>query len=463
MRRQLFILYTCGFLLLALTGAGLYAQREYGIDGFVAVALGQSAVYALAAGLVWRGAGSRHAAATIIVFAVVMRIVVVLAPPYLSSDIYRYVWDGRVIAAGINPYGYIPNDPHLALLRDAEIFPEINRGNYARTIYPPAAQSIFFLVTRFGESLIVMKSAMVGFEAVAVALMLCLLAASGRPASWIAVYVWNPLPLWEFAGSGHIDAAMIAFVALALWSRRSWLTGLALAGGVLVKLYPAALFPALWRHWDWRMPALFGVAIAAAYLPFAGAGAHVFGFLPGYAAEEGFAGGAGFYWWNLARSVLPLGGVSTLPYIVITAGLLAALAVHVAFWRVVFRRRGPGADMDGAALLAASFTVLLTPHYPWYFCWLLVFACLVASPALVWLTAASFVLYLLPVWPHPVWDTRRFLVESALYVPFLILAAGEIWRRRLRGPASDVDQNTSWQNTSWQNTSRQHAGRHNAR
>ena len=90
------------------------------------------------------------------------------------------------------------------------------------------------------------------------------------------------------------------------------------------------------------------------------------------------------------------------------------------------------ATLDGAALLAAAFTVLLTPHYPWYFSWLVVFACLVASPALVWLTAASFLLYLVPVWPQPVWNTHRLFVESALYMPFLILAAGEIWRRRRR-------------------------------
>ena len=113
-----------------------------------------------------------------------------------------------------------------------------------------------------------MKLAMIGFEAVAVVLMLRLLRAAGRPAAWIAVYAWHPLPLWEFAGSGHIDAAMIAFVTLALWSRRPWLTGLALAGGTLVKLYPAVLLPALWHRWDWRMPALFCIALVAAYLPF---------------------------------------------------------------------------------------------------------------------------------------------------------------------------------------------------
>ena len=432
MSRRLLGLCGCGSVLLALTGAGLYAQREHGIDGFVVVALAQGAVYALASWLVWRGVRSRHAAAIIIGLAAAMRAVVVLAPPYLSSDIYRYVWDGRVMAAGINPYRYVPNDPHLAALRDPDIFPEINRGNYARTIYPPAAQAIFFAgdaARREPDRDEARDGRVRGGRGRADA---APVEAAGKPAAWIAIYAWHPLPLWEFAGSGHIDAAMIAFVTLALWSRRPWLTGLALAGGTLVKLYPAVLLPALWHRWDWRMPAVFCGALVAAYLPFAWAGAHVFGFLPGYAAEEGFAAGAGFYWWNLAGSVLPLGGVSTLPYIAAAGCLLAALAVGVAF-----RRAGSGADIHGAALLAAAFTVLLTPHYPWYFSWLVVFACLVASPALVWLTATSFLLYLLPVWPQIVWDRHRLLIKSALYVPFLILAAGELWRCRRREPAFD--------------------------
>ena len=403
-----------------LTGAGSPAQRAYGFDGIVAVALAQGVIYAPAVWLVWRNTGSRGAAAVIIGFAIAMRVVVLLAPPNLSTDIYRYVWDGRVLAAGINPYKYIPDDAHLAPLRDGAIFPKINRHGYARTIYPPAAETIFFLVTRLSESLAAMKLAMVGFEAVAVALMLRLLARAGRPSSWIAVYVWHPLPLWEFAGSGHIDAAMIAFVTLALWSRRRWLTGLALAAATLVKFYPAVLLPAMWRRWDWRMLALYGAAIMLAYLPFAGAGALVIGFLPGYIGEEGFAGGAGFYWWNLAKSVLPV-GVSNIPYITAAACLLAALA-----GRTAFQRRGPDADIGGAALLAGAFTVLLTPHYSWYFSWLVVFACLVASPALAWLTATSFVLYLLPVWPQVNGNRERLIVESVLYVPFLILAAVEL-------------------------------------
>ena len=433
-RRRFLGLIGCGLVLLGLTGFGVYLQRHDALGGFVGVALAQGAVYLLALRLVWPAIRSRSVVVLILGTAAVLRVAVLAAPPYLSSDIYRYVWDGRVIAAGINPYRYIPTDPHLAALRDPGILPRINRNNYAPTIYPPAAEALFFVVTRLSGSLTAMKAAMVACEAVAIILLLRLLADAGLPATRIIVYAWHPLPLWEFAGSGHIDAAVIALLALALWRRRvrcgGSLAGLALAGAVLVKLYPAVLFPALWRRWDWRMPAVFAAAIALAYLPFLGVGWRVFGFLPRYLAEEGFTaeGGAGFYLWSVLKAAPPLAGVSDLAYIGSAGCVLAGLAAYIAFDRVGATR--------GAALLALSFTVLLSPHYPWYFAWLLVFACLVPWLPLLWLTLASFLLYLIPVGSQLVWDRPRFFIETALYAPFLVLAAIDLWRYA-RGAAQE--------------------------
>ncbi len=454
--RRFLGLLGCGLVLLVLTASGLYAQRGDDIDRFVALALAQGAVYLVAIWLIRRSTASRRAVILILGIAVAMRIAVLAAPPFLSSDVYRYVWDGRVLAAGINPYRYIPADPHLAALRDTMVFPEINRGNYAPTIYPPVAQAIFFAVTRVSETVTAMKIAMVLFEAIAICLLMRLLASMRLPAARIIAYAWHPLPVWEFAGTGHIDAAIIAFTALALWShtrhphapyrrrpvsmagmdpglrrdgdnlgdqrRDAWLTGLALAAGTLVKLYPIVLFPALWRRWEWRMPAAFAAAIMLAYLPFLGVGWGIFGFLPGYLAEEGFTSGGGFYPWSVAKAFLPLGGVSDLVYLAAAACLLAGLALYVG-------SRRAGRDVSGAALLAAAFIVLLSPHYPWYFAWLIVFACLTPSAALLWLTLASFLLYLVPVGSQLVRDHHRFLVESALYVPTLALAALDLWRR----------------------------------
>src|SRR5579863_3421996 len=194
-----------------------------------------------------------------------MRLAVLLAPPYLSDDINRYVWDGRVEGAGINPYRYIPSDPHLEALRDELIFPHVNRSDYAPTIYPPVAEYIFYLGTRVSESLIAMKGALLALELAAVLLLMRLLRDWGLPRERLLIYVWHPLVLWEFAGSGHIDAAVVTFVALALWARRrqaAWLTGSALAAAALVKFFPAVLFPALYRRWDWRMPVAAAATVA---------------------------------------------------------------------------------------------------------------------------------------------------------------------------------------------------------
>jgi alpha-1,6-mannosyltransferase len=424
----------CGLLLLVLTGIGLYEQQLDQLDAFVLVALIQGAVYLAGVGLVWRVGGSRRAIVAILAIAAVMRGIVLLAPPYLSTDIYRYVWDGRVLAAGINPYRYIPTDPHLEKLRDPEIFPNINRNNYAPTIYPPGAEATFFAITRFGETVTIMKAAMFVFDAAAIALMLHMLIASGMPAARILIYAWHPLPVWEFAGSGHIDAAVIAFVALALWICRrfpGWATGLVLAAGVLTKLYPAVLFPALWRRWDWQMPLAFALAILLAYLPFLAVGWGVLGFLPGHIAEEGFTGGgAGFYLLGLANAMLPIGAIPATAYLTASAVLLALLAVFVVF-------RGGG--LRGAALLATAFIILLSPHYPWYFAWLIVFACLLPCASLLWLTVASFLLYLVPVGSQLIADRNRLIVESIIYVPFAALAAIEWWRQHCREPLTNVE------------------------
>jgi hypothetical protein len=60
-------------------------------------------------------------------------IFVPLDPPRLSTDIYRYIWDGRLQGAGVNPYLYVPVDPRLAELRDDSIYPKTLIANNMHT------------------------------------------------------------------------------------------------------------------------------------------------------------------------------------------------------------------------------------------------------------------------------------------------------------------------------------------
>jgi hypothetical protein len=413
-----------GAMLLLLTGVGLWRQHVYDTDGFTILALVQGAFYLGAVALTWRGGLSHRALIAALVVGALMRLAVVLAPPYLSDDINRYVWDGRVEAAGINPYRYVPADPHLAALRDDTIFPKINRADYAPTIYPPVAEYIFYLGTRLSESLTAMKATLLAFELAGVVLLLRLLAEWGLPRERILIYAWHPLTLWEFAGSGHVDAAIVTFVALALWARRrekAWLTGSALAAAALVKFFPAVLFPALYRRWDWKMPVAMAATIIVAYLPFLGAGRAVLGFLPGYLEEEGLQSGAGFFLWSLLGSVVPLERVGPAPYLALAAAALLALAVRSLF-------TAEGRYLASAMALAVAATVLLSPHYPWYFTWIVPLICFTPRASVLYLTVACPLLYFVP--GGAALESARWPFEAAIYGPFAALLAFELWRQR---------------------------------
>jgi hypothetical protein len=409
MRRRLLV-PALGAALLALELVALGFQRDGAFTLVLAAILAQGAVYLVAAHAVAvRGAGR---IGPILLVAALLRVPLLLAPPYLSDDVYRYVWDGTVQAAGVNPYRFAPAAPELAPLRDDRIYPHINRRDSAVTIYPPAAQAFFLATTRLSRSVAWMKASMVAWEALAVGLLLALLRRAGRPASWVLLYAWHPLPLWEFAGNGHLDAAAIACVLGALLARergRSGLAGVVLGVATLFKLYPLALLPALWRPGDRRLPIALGATVVTGYLPYLGAGAGVLGYLPGYLHEEGLTSGARFWLLQVAGAI----GLRVHPaaYAIPVAVALAALAAWVAL------RRRPRDDHAGAALLVGSTAVVaFSPHYAWYVAWLLPLGALRASVPVLLLGVTAFLLYLEA-------PATRAWIGAALYLPFLTLAA----------------------------------------
>jgi len=414
-----------GCLLLLLGALGLYFQQRNDLDVFITLALAQGGVYLVAVWVVLKE-GRFRGLIPVLVFALLLRMAALATPPYLSDDIYRYVWDGRVQAAGINPYRFVPESRELLALRDGEIYPRINRRGYAPTIYPPLAEALFLAGTRISESVTWVKLLMIAFEALTVWILVRLLRSLQLPPERVLIYAWNPLAIWEFAGSGHIDAAAIAFMVLAVWARRCnrpGLTGLSLACATLTKLYPAMIFPALYRRWDWKMPAAFGAAVVLAYLPFASVGRRVLGFLPAYVEEEGLISGERFYPWKLIHNVWAIPQFDGVAYLAIL--LLVLLAV--AGWLTFRKERHPGDFLTHSLVLAALTTVLFSPHYPWYFAWLLPLLVVVPDLSLLYLTLAAFVLY--RVRTHETPDSL-FSANTWLYLPFVVLVTARcIWHR----------------------------------
>jgi alpha-1,6-mannosyltransferase len=364
-----------GFLVVLSWHLGI--EFDHFVIGYSETSLCALVTFLGAALLVTRQPVDRATLPIILVIAVLCRLALLQPEPHLSSDIYRYVWDGMVQHHGINPYRYVPCDAHLSSLRDDDIFPNINRRDYAPTIYPPVAQMLFFLATFFGSTLTAMKIAMYLCEAVTIVALIKLLKSTGQRSEQVLLYAWSPLVIWEIGSSGHVDALMTAFIALALLFRfrhQPVLTGLALGAAVLTKFYPLLLFPALWRKWDWKMP-LAMLAVCLTYVPYLGVGKRVFGFASGYAEEEGLKGGWRYFLLDVVRHQPGLSHMPTNAFYVFCAICLGIMAL----WALRISDQAGAAFLSPAAALAFALMLFFSPHYPWYVIWLLPFIVLVPS------------------------------------------------------------------------------------
>jgi hypothetical protein len=326
-------------------------------------------------------------------------------PPFLSTDLFRYVWDGRVQLAGIDVYRYIPDDPALFALRDKAIYPFVNRHEYARTIYPPMAQLVFRGIASVWQSVTMERLTMLGFDLLTIGVMLRLLVVAGLDPARVAIYAWNPLAVWEFAGNGHVDAVAIALIALGMLfrvrGRGAW-TGAILGAAVLVKFLPVVLAPALWRprdarRWfDWTMPAAMLAVIVLLYALYGGVHADQLGFLPGYAAQEGLDTGTGIYWLDVLNQIVTLPAGAGVVWFALTGLVLLTLGVWMVFMRPPPRAGDPVPVACDAAVLMTVLTAAITPHYAWYFPWLALPACLMPLPSVIYLSAAAIVQYFNP-------------------------------------------------------------------
>jgi len=222
-----------------------------------------------------------------------------------------------------------------------------------------------------------------------------------------------------------VDALAIAFIALALLVRRKrgeTLTGFLLACATGVKLFPAVLFPAFYTRRSWKMPLAFVATILITYLPYLSVGPlGVLGFLPGYARERGMISGEQFFLLTVARQLFSAHLPSS-AYLIFAAVVLGILSV----WLMQDQRSDDLRYLRNGLIIASVFMVLLAPHFPWYFLWLILFLCFTPSIPVFYLTCASFLLYL--TWLN---DTpeRVFMLKTLIFAPFLILGL-LVWLRR---------------------------------
>lgn len=183
----------------------------------------------------------------IILFGILFRITLIPSVPATSPDVYRYIWEGKVLYNGYNPYQYSPDADNLENLRD-EVYNKVTFKNMS-SIYPPAAQLVFFLgYSLTGNSPTGLKLIYLLCEIITMIFMLKLLYLKKKNLNFIILYAWLPLPLMEYFVNAHIDVVGIMFLVLFIYfleKENMIVSVVAFTFSFLIKLYPIFLIPLL--------------------------------------------------------------------------------------------------------------------------------------------------------------------------------------------------------------------------
>ncbi|PIU01053.1 MAG: hypothetical protein COT74_00685 [Bdellovibrionales bacterium CG10_big_fil_rev_8_21_14_0_10_45_34] len=208
----------------------------------------------------------------LIFIGVASRVVVSFSPPILENDFWRYLWDGRVLASGFNPYTFAPEDPALDGL-SVQYRQNIQWGDI-KTIYPPGAVLTFAgLHLLFSDSVIALKVFLLGCDLATWFVLYKWLISAGKSPSLSFLYLLNPLVIKEIANSIHLDALVVLLLTTTLyffWVRRMKLGWAALSLATSVKLFPIVLVPLIARSdekWKSHLALYFSILLGL-YAPF---------------------------------------------------------------------------------------------------------------------------------------------------------------------------------------------------
>jgi alpha-1,6-mannosyltransferase len=339
----------------------------------------------------------------IVIMAIVARLVAALIPPQLSDDIYRFIWDGQLIAHGYNPLLSTPNGLLPSLQKEPAYFTQlhglINHPQHY-TCYPPLMQGICWVGAKLGgyhlsANIIWVKLIIALADSVAVILLIKILRRLQLPTVLVILYAFNPAVIIEGSGNAHFEIVQVCLMVAAIFCalhQRFWLAAFWWGLAIVTKLLPLLLLPIWIKKWGWKKGLLFSLvscAVAAiTFIPFVS-----IDFLTGFGKSlnlyfQNFEFNASVYY--IARQI----GwwVKGYNYIHFIGPLL--MGIFLALYAFLFFTKKKQ-DWQGFAKMAivvlTLYYLLATTVHPWYIINLLPFALMAGwRYPIVWCGAAFF-------------------------------------------------------------------------
>ena len=367
---------------------------------------------------------SRNWLFTGIGIALLIRLSFITSTPIGSDDIYRYMWDGKVQNAGINPYLYAPDSSALTPLRSTLLPAAVNHPDM-KTLYFPFSEWVFYGCYKLsGEAVWAYKALLLAAEGASLLGLFFLLTLFRIPTKFVLLYAFCPLPILQFALDGHLDALGFPFLLLGLllYFRGRRFPALLLIGlSMSIKPVTLVLLPILFlleRSWKQR---LLTIGIPAATV--------LVQFLPYLVTSNPFEALTTF-----ARNWTFNGIVFEGLYFVFAdnqkARLMCLVLLSIALLIVYLGKK----DFIRKAHISVLLLLLFSPVvHPWYIAWLTVLLPLTrqwsgiiftATACLTSVTILSYKLY--GVWEQAPW------VLVLEYLPVVVLLVWEL-------PKSGID------------------------
>ncbi len=193
--------------------------------------------------------------------ALIFRLVFLFAMPNLSQDFFRFIWDGRLIAGGWNPFQFIPDNlmanPDFTVSQANTLLEgmgSLSAGHFSN--YPPLNQLIFAIAGWLAKnsilgSVIIFRLVIILADLGTLFFGRKLLSAVGLDENRIFWYLLNPFIIIEMTGNLHFEAVMVFFLVLSIYllhKRKRFWSAVLLGLSVSVKLLPLIFLPLLFKY-----------------------------------------------------------------------------------------------------------------------------------------------------------------------------------------------------------------------
>ena len=336
--------------------------------------------------------------------AVLLRLLLWPAP--VSDDVNRYVWEGRLVMHGENPYAAPADDPRWESYRD-DRWEAMNHRNLP-TAYPPGIQWVMAATTAVWDHVHAFKLLALAGDVATLLLLLALVRRQRVPLRWAGFYAFNPVVLIAFAAEAHFDslmtAALLASLLAALQEKRSawgWL-GVAIQLKVIcIIIVPLFLTRRLWKGAWWLLPVLL-----LPTLPF------LEGLFEWVSGVGSFALGGSFN--APLYSLAAFFGIEHARPLVMFVFAISAGMIVIRRWR--------GMDLIDATLWMLAALLVCSPvvHF-WYLTWLL--PLVVLRPSFAWTTVSITIgAYFIAWWTqdHAGWWGFGHRITAMVWLPWLV-------------------------------------------